>query len=73
MGAQCLSNPAEPIHVLGGRTATYTLDLGKADSARIYQPQASQVAMSRTRLRTQGGKITLAVTETPQFVLAGGG
>ncbi|AMR26981.1 hypothetical protein A0257_07575 [Hymenobacter psoromatis] len=55
------------------RTATYTLDLGTADSARIYQPQEGKASMLASRVKTQGGKVTLTVTETPQFVLAGGG
>ncbi|MGI4744170.1 MAG: PA14 domain-containing protein, partial [Janthinobacterium lividum] len=56
-----------------GRTASYTLDLGTADSARIYQPQEGRTTMLATRVKTQSGKVTLAVTETPQFVTAGGG
>lgn len=55
------------------RTATYTLDLGTADSARIYQPQEGRANMLASRVKTQNGKVTLTVTETPQFVLAGGG
>ena len=52
-----------------GRTATYTLSLG-SDSATIYVPQAG-AAMRVTRVRTQNGQLTLTVTETPQFVVAG--
>ncbi|TGE28670.1 PA14 domain-containing protein [Hymenobacter metallicola] len=55
-----------------GRTASYTLELG-TDSARIYQPRAGQPTMSLTRVRTQGGRLTLTVTETPLFVVAGSG
>ncbi|MVN76985.1 T9SS type A sorting domain-containing protein [Hymenobacter sp. HMF4947] len=53
-----------------GRTATYTLNVG-TDSARIYQPQAGQINMKVTRVRTQGGQLQLTVTETPTFVLTG--
>ena len=52
-----------------GRTASYTLSLG-TDSATIYLPQAG-TSMKVTRVRTQGGQLTLTATETPQFVLAG--
>jgi endoglucanase len=55
-----------------GRTATYTLDLGGATTATIYQPQAGQASMSATPVQAPGGRLTLTVTETPQFVAAGG-
>ncbi|GAB3637005.1 hypothetical protein GCM10027422_25950 [Hymenobacter arcticus] len=55
-----------------GRTATYTLDLGGATTATIYQPQAGQASMSTTPVSAPGGRLTLTVTETPQFVAAGG-
>jgi endoglucanase len=54
------------------RTATYTLDLGSASTATIYKPQAGQSNMTATPVNTQNGKVTLTVTETPQFVVAGG-
>jgi len=54
-----------------GRTATYNLRVG-TDSATIYTPQAG-AAMQVRRVRTQGGQLSLTVTETPQFVVAGGG
>ncbi len=55
-----------------GRTATYTLDLGSAATATIYQPQAGQTTMAATPVNTQNGKLTITVTETPQFVAVGG-
>ena len=55
-----------------GRTATYTLDLGGATTATIYQPQAGQASMSATPVNAPGGRLTITVTETPQFVAAGG-
>jgi len=55
-----------------GRTATYTLDLGGATTATIYQPQAGQANMTATAVSAPGGRLTLTVTETPQFVAAGG-
>lgn len=54
------------------RTATYTLDLGSATTATIYQPTAGQASMTATPVSAPGGKLTLTVTETPQFVAAGG-
>ncbi|MGI4873800.1 MAG: PA14 domain-containing protein [Janthinobacterium lividum] len=52
-----------------GRTASYTLSLG-TDSATIYRPREG-ATMQVTRVRTQNGQLTLTVTETPQFVVAG--
>lgn len=54
------------------RTATYTLDLGSATTATIYQPTAGQADMKATPVNAPNGKLTLTVTETPQFVAAGG-
>ncbi|QKG57442.1 hypothetical protein GKZ68_12910 [Hymenobacter sp. BRD128] len=54
------------------RTATYTLDLGSATTATIYQPTAGQAGMTATAVSAPNGKLTLTVTETPQFVAAGG-
>jgi endoglucanase len=54
------------------RTATYTLDLGSATTATIYQPTAGQASMTATPVSAPNGKLTLTVTETPQFVAAGG-
>lgn len=54
------------------RTATYTLDLGSATTATIYQPTAGQADMKATPVSTPNGKLTITVTETPQFVAAGG-
>ena len=55
-----------------GRTAQYTLNVGSATTATIYQPQAGQTTMKATAVPAPGGNMTLTVTETPQFVVAGG-
>jgi len=52
-----------------GSTANYTLDLGNADSARIYTPTIGQDSMSVQNVPTVNGKLTLTVTETPTFVI----
>ncbi|MGI4759513.1 MAG: PA14 domain-containing protein [Janthinobacterium lividum] len=54
------------------RTASYTLDLGSAKTATIYQPTAGQASMTATAVSTPNGKLQLTVTETPQFVAVGG-
>ncbi|RZL06768.1 MAG: T9SS type A sorting domain-containing protein, partial [Hymenobacter sp.] len=54
------------------RTATYTLSLGSATTATIYQPRAGQTTMAATTVRVTNGQVTITVTETPQFVVAGG-
>lgn len=51
-----------------GRTGTYTLDLGTSASANIYNLKAGADAMTVTNLKTNGGKLTVTVTETPVFV-----
>lgn len=52
-----------------GRTASYNLNLGLADSARIYIPQAGSTEMSVTKVATADGMLALTVTETPSFVI----
>ena len=54
-----------------GRTANYTLDMGKAGTAFIYRPRAGQDSMSVEEIKTNNGKLTIRVTETPVFVLPG--
>lgn len=54
------------------RTASYTLDLDGATTATIYQPTAGQAGMTATPVAAPNGKLTITVTETPQFVAAGG-
>lgn len=51
-----------------GRTGTYTLDLGTS-AARVYSPQAVRDTMGYQVLPTVSGKVDLAVTETPIFVV----
>jgi len=52
-----------------GRTANYTLNLGTADSAIIYNPTITGNVMSSTAVKLSGGKLTVNVTETPTFVV----
>ncbi|TWJ04910.1 hypothetical protein JN11_00633 [Mucilaginibacter frigoritolerans] len=51
-----------------GRTANYTLDLGKASAANIYNLKEGADAMDKKQVNTINGKITIKVTETPVFV-----
>lgn len=53
-----------------GRTALYTLDLGTADTAYLYQPQPGE-HMQLTKLKTTNGKVKIVVTETLVFVVGG--
>lgn len=55
-----------------GRTATYTLNLGGADSAYLYSPKMGNDAMELKKVKTSGGSITITVTETPLFVTGSG-
>jgi endoglucanase len=54
-----------------GRTAEYSMDLGKAASAKIYTPQAGQDSMNVQAVKTKHGKLTVTVTETPIFIVPG--
>jgi len=51
-----------------GRTTTYTLDLGKVETAYIYKPKSEAVNLEVTKQKTTNGKVTITVTETPVFV-----
>jgi endoglucanase len=62
-----LVNPTE-----SGATASYSLPLATAGSARIYTPVAGQDTMSVTSASVSGGHLSLTVTETPVFVMPGG-
>jgi hypothetical protein len=53
-----------------GSSASYTLDLGTADSAFIYQPAAGRANMNLLARKTNNGKVQIPVTETPVFVTA---
>jgi hypothetical protein len=52
-----------------GRTASYSLNLPGADSAKVYTPIAGADSMSMQYIKTVGGKLPLTVTETPIFVI----
>ena len=51
-----------------GRTANYTLDLGKAKKANIYHLKIGADSMEKTQVNTTNGKVKIDVTETPAFV-----
>jgi hypothetical protein len=51
-----------------GRTATYNLNLGSADTALVYQLQEGSDSMSLQKIATVNGYVTINVTETPLFV-----
>jgi hypothetical protein len=53
-----------------GRTANYTLNLGAATSAAVYNLNPSSTTITKTIVPVSGGKLTLKVTETPTFVQA---
>ncbi|MFB9865137.1 T9SS type A sorting domain-containing protein [Rufibacter immobilis] len=53
------------------RRSDYTLNLG-TDSANVYTLQIGNEAMAVKRMKTNSGKITLTLTETPVFVEAAG-
>jgi endoglucanase len=66
--AYALVKPSE-----NGSSVNYTLNLGNASSARIYRPVAGQDSMSLQTVGLTNGQLSLAVTETPMFVLPMGG
>jgi hypothetical protein len=51
-----------------GRTGNYTLDLGKAGNATIYNLRIGADVMDKTLVNTVKGKLEINVTETPVFV-----
>jgi len=51
-----------------GRTASYTLNTGTADSAFIYTPNPNDTLMAYTKVKLQGS-LAVNVTETPTFVV----
>ncbi len=51
-----------------GRTGTYVLNLGNSSSAIIYTLTPGAAVMTKTTAQTNGGKLTVNVTETPVFV-----
>lgn len=54
-----------------GRTADYTLDLGKAAKANIYHLKIGADVMDKSTVAIANGKLKIHVTETPVFVEAG--
>jgi len=53
-----------------GRTANYTLDLGKAAKANVYHLKIGADVMDKSQVNTVNGKLKIPVTETPVFVEA---
>lgn len=55
-----------------GQTANYTLNLGTADSAYVYTPTIGAASMSFTKVKLSGGNLSVAISETPVFVIPSG-
>jgi hypothetical protein len=53
-----------------GRTAIYTLDLGKTKAAIVYTLNPGADEMTSERVATTNGKLRVQVSETPVFVQA---
>jgi hypothetical protein len=51
-----------------GRTATYTLDLGKVRYAALFNPKPGADAMAKAGLKIIDGKVTIHISETPSFI-----
>jgi hypothetical protein len=51
-----------------GRTRNYVLDLGKAKTAAIYSFKVGGDVMVKSVVKTNKGKLTINVSETPVFV-----
>jgi endoglucanase len=52
-----------------GKTATYSLPIGKAGACTVYTPQAGKAAMAVQARAAPTGVLQLPVTETPIFVV----
>ncbi|QNF32356.1 T9SS type A sorting domain-containing protein [Adhaeribacter swui] len=52
-----------------GRTTDYFLDIGKSPFAYLYRPKIGQDAMEKQKVYPKNGKVEIAVTETPVFVV----
>jgi endoglucanase len=50
------------------KTSTFKLDVGSADSVFVYKPKAGSGNMDMAGKKPNGGKIDIAVSETPVFV-----
>ena len=55
-----------------GRTATYSLNMGSADSAYVYNPKIGSNDMTVNKVKLSGGTLSVNVTETPTFVVPSG-
>ena len=50
------------------QSASYTLNLGNADSAIIYTPSIASDTMTTTSVKTTAGNVVITATETPVFI-----
>jgi|GEM_PF-1294438 len=55
-----------------GKTATYSLNMGSADSAYVYNPKAGVNDMAVNKVKLTNGTLSVNVTETPTFVVPSG-
>jgi len=55
-----------------GHTATYSLNMGSADSAYVYNPKAGANDMTVNKVKLSNGTLSVNVTETPTFVVPSG-
>lgn len=51
-----------------GRVGTYTLNFGYDLPVTVYKPKAGADAMAQSIVKAVNGKLTLQITETPQFL-----
>jgi hypothetical protein len=51
-----------------GRTGNYTLNLATSKQAYVYTLSTTSTTINKKLVNVTGGKLTLTVTETPQFV-----
>lgn len=52
-----------------GKTATYSLNISKAGTSKIYLPKIGSNSMNIQTVSSSNGTLKLTVTETPTFVL----
>lgn len=55
-----------------GRTLTYSLNMGSADSAYVYNPKIGANDMTVNKVKLTNGSLSVNVTETPTFIVPSG-
>jgi endoglucanase len=55
-----------------GHTTTYSLNMGSADSAYVYNPAAGANDMTVNKVKLNNGTLSVNVTETPIFIVPSG-